>query len=440
MSWNVIIRVGADDHYVPKLPAGEPRIFAVIDCPGDPSTVRNNILDEILGKIAIPPPLEALDLLNLAIAVYTADLKISRNLAEDAWMRDFVFYMPVVNLERWTEVMPRVVQMLEFLTGDRWQINFRQRQPSEKWEVKGEKIPRVEAVSLFSGGLDSLIGAIDLLGDGKSVGLVGHHGAGITNSVQKRVISEIQRRYRDRITPYMFYVQPPKKGSGRGEPSMRSRSVLFLVLGTVVANALGCKIPLIIAENGLISLNVPLTNSRLGSLSTRTTHPHFISLYQEMLLSLGLVTPVEMPYRFHTKGEMLANAKNQKVLQSTVNLTMSCSHPEIGRYHQGTPGNHCGYCVPCIIRRAALASVQLDNCKYNVDILKDPPMSDRDTGRDFRAFQMAIERSNYANPRSALFDVLSAGPLPPDDVKYYVGVYSRGMDEVRSFFSSSALK
>ncbi|MHC5720555.1 MAG: hypothetical protein ACYTX0_53180, partial [Nostoc sp.] len=124
----------------------------------------------------------------------------------------------------------------------------------------------------------------------------------------------------------------------------------------LVANLFPGQKPLVVAENGLISLNVPLTHSRIGSLSTRTTHPHFLSLYQKILSSLGLVTSIELPYKFFTKGEMLANVKNKEVLESTANLSMSCSHPEAGRFRQGSPSHHCGYCVPCIIRRAALAS------------------------------------------------------------------------------------
>ena len=45
---------------------------------------------------------------------------------------------------------------------------------------------------------------------------------------------------------------------------------------------------LIVPENGFISINVPLTFARSGSSSTRTTHPYYFKLFQELLLNLGL--------------------------------------------------------------------------------------------------------------------------------------------------------
>ncbi|MEO1145913.1 MAG: hypothetical protein AAFY26_09975, partial [Cyanobacteria bacterium J06638_22] len=227
--------------------------------------------------------------------------------------------------------------------------------------------------------------------------------------------------------------QPSKKLTGSGEPSMRSRSILFLALGTFVASLFLDKVPLVVAENGLISLNVPLTSARIGSLSTRTTHPHFIALYRKLLDSIGLANPVELPYRFQTKGEMFGQVRNPEVLKKLVPVTMSCSHPESGRFHRKQPGNHCGYCVPCIIRRASLAAVGLDNDSYNIDILTEAPAYDTDRGRDFRAFQMAIERHRASDSKVSLFNVLESGPLPPDDIKEYVAMYSRGMDEVCQF-------
>src|SRR5262249_13462610 len=140
----------------------------------------------------------------------------------------------------------------------------------------------IDTVSLFSGGLDSLVGAIDLLGESRKVALVGHHGLGITNSVQGDVLSELRSPFAGRFRSFLFYVQPPKPVLGYregeckkkkipdGEQTMRSRSILFLSLGAAVASALPSRVPLVVAETGFISLNVPLTGTRLGSASTRT--------------------------------------------------------------------------------------------------------------------------------------------------------------------------
>src|SRR5690606_23689563 len=152
-----------------------------------------------------------------------------------------------------------------------------------------------------------------------------------------------------------------------------SRSFLFLSLGVATASAAGITAPLTIAENGLISLNVPLTPARGGSSSTRTTHPHFIELYRGLLKKLSLPVTLALPYRFKTKGEMLAEVRDKDLLKNTAALTMSCSHPEAGRYQGYSPGNHCGYCVPCIIRRASMTHANIDDASYNVDVRINPP-------------------------------------------------------------------
>lgn len=332
MRWHLIVRIGSADFYTPTVASNEPRVIVSIDNPGDTFAIGNNLLKEVESRASLNPSSLAVDLVNFAIAIYTADLKIARSLSEDRWTRDLVVHLPVVNLDAWTGSRELAQEMLSFLTGDRWDIRFRQHECYEKWYVASSDAPTVDVVSLLSGGLDSLVGAIDLLEEGRNVAFISHYGAGMTKSFQDDVLRALEKEYGSLITPYSFYVQPPKKRTGSGEPSMRSRSILFLSLGTFVASLFSEKIPLVVAENGLISLNVPLTSARIGSLSTRTTHPHFIALYRKLLDSIGLDNPVELPYRFQTKGEMFEQVRNPEVLKRLVPVTMSCSHPESGRY------------------------------------------------------------------------------------------------------------
>jgi hypothetical protein len=195
-----------------------------------------------------------------------------------------------------------------------------------------------------------------------------------------------------------------------------------------------------VAENGLISLNVPLTAARSGSRSTRTTHPHFVALFRELLGRLGLPDGVEMPYRFRTKGEMLRECKDQMTLAAAAPLTMSCSHAEAGRYQGRSPNKHCGYCVPCIIRKAAMKSAGIADAVYNIQVETAPPAHTKETGRDYRAFKMALERMRGMNKTSAAFRVLGPGPLPPEEVLDFAGVYLRGMEEVRGLLERKKSK
>src|SRR5205814_538528 len=92
------------------------------------------------------------------------------------------------------------------------------------------------------------------------------------------------------------------------ETSTRSRSMLFLGAGLAVAAGHGPNVPLFIPENGFIGINVPLTQARSGSFSTRTTHPHFMRAIEDCVMRLAITNPIVNPFRHMTKGEILASS------------------------------------------------------------------------------------------------------------------------------------
>lgn len=436
MSWHIVTQIGRDDHFFPTLRDDEARLRAVFERTDDPWYVGNNAVATITDTFHRNLSSAAEDLLYLALSVYTADLRVPRSKAKDRWTRDFVLHVPVFELDAWNANRDLVSRTLAFLTGDRWDIRFRSRGEQEKWEEQsGEEIPSPEKVCLFSGGLDSLIGAIEILSAGTNVALVGHHGAGVANAFQTQTLTVLKRQHPTQITPFMFYAQPPKRKISEGEPSMRSRSFLFFAMGVAVASTIAHGTPLVVAENGFISLNVPLTPARAGSASTRTTHPHYTKLFSQMTSAVGLDVPLILPYRFMTKGEMLAKCGkiSGNLLAETTPLTMSCSHAEAGRFRGFSPKDHCGYCVPCIIRRAATISAGTPDANYGVDVRSDAPDYWTNSGRDPRAFEMAVNRDAGMTVDGAMFKILGPGPLPAEDIKQYGEMYLRGLAEVRRF-------
>ncbi|MBR7552326.1 hypothetical protein KC220_27670, partial [Mycobacterium tuberculosis] len=70
--------------------------------------------------------------------------------------------------------------------------------------------------------------------------------------------------------------------------------------------------------------NPPLTARRIGSLSTRTTHPYFLGRLNELFINIGLPVKLLNPYQFKTKGEMIAECQNQTLLQKVAANTVSC--------------------------------------------------------------------------------------------------------------------
>ncbi len=114
------------------------------------------------------------------------------------------------------------------------------------------------------------------------------------------------------------------------EDSTRARSFLFFSLGVFAGSGLGGKFYSTVPENGLIALNVPLDFLRLGSLSTRTTHPFYMMGWNELLNKIGIAGELINPYWNRTKGEMVSACKNQALLSRTIPLSMSCSSPTKG--------------------------------------------------------------------------------------------------------------
>src|SRR5208337_258680 len=87
------------------------------------------------------------------------------------------------------------------------------------------------------------------------------------------------------------------------EMTTRARSFLFFAAGIFASTGLDKAVTLRVPENGLIALNVPLDQLRLGALSTRTTHPFYIARWNELLHILGIPVTIENPYWDKTKGE-----------------------------------------------------------------------------------------------------------------------------------------
>src|SRR5690606_20038031 len=141
----------------------------------------------------------------------------------------------------------------------------------------GKINPSFDAVSLFSGGLDSLSGVIDWLSDypQRRILLVGHYDPAVSGpkSDQKRLFNQLECIYGQRVQ--LLQVRVGQTPSGK-ESSYRSRSLLFIALGIYATATLTHNAQLLIPENGTIALNAPLTPSRRGSCSTRTAHPRYL--------------------------------------------------------------------------------------------------------------------------------------------------------------------
>ena len=326
--------------------------------------------------------------------------------------------------------------MLNFLTGDRWKICFRERKlteiekkAKEKWEKVTEKNVNISKICMFSGGLDSCIGALNLLCDKEDASdtvFVSHYGGGKGTVEYQGMLKDafINRFNVDESNFVQNYAAIVTKKGDKKEDTTRSRSFMFFSHAIAYASAMGKEIELIIPENGLISLNIPLAYTRTGTSSTRTTHPHYMKMLQELIAELGLQVKIKNPFQFKTKGEMILECKDRDFLQEILDKTMSCSHPDVGR-HQGMKTTmHCGYCLPCTIRRAAILKGKLhDTSTYFDSRYKKLPVA----RQAYRTYKCAF---NNFDENNAFLRIQESGPIG-ENMEQFADLYVRGMKEMR---------
>ena len=380
-----------------------------------------------------------------------ADTRISRlTESQDNWTREIKLVVPVSDPDRWTNAISTLIRMLNFLTGDLWTFEFRPR-PRGYLNLIPQKNKRIipyNNLALFSGGLESLIGAIDSLETGDIPLLISHAGESATSNAQGKCFEELKNAYKrspfDRLRVWMTFPNNLVRGVA-SESTTRGRSFLFFAIGVFAGTGFENGFILRAPENGLIALNVPLDPLRLGALSTRTMHPFYLARWNDLLAMIGVPGRIENPYWKKTKGEMVTDCANPELLKQIVPLSLSCSAPSKGRW-QNHGIEHCGYCLPCIIRRAALEKYfgpGLDPTRYTLSDLTSVALSTRQAkGQQFRSIQFAFERIQ-SNPGLAGLLIHKPGPLTDlssENIEALAGVYKRGMAEVATLLRNVRTK
>jgi hypothetical protein len=360
------------------------------DKDGTLKDVNLNISFQTLKDFSNDTSSVAFDLFFISTLVYGIDNLLDRyKYSIDAWAREIEVCFPVNNLQTWLDNQNHLEEILTFLTGDYWSISFVQlndvnlfKDKARRWQstMTSYDLSEYSFVSLFSGGLDSLIGIIDglhNLGVNEKGLLVSHFDSTSpgANSDQKKIESSFssnvftRNKYKWLQSIVSLNNHDTIGNEISKEPSFRSRSLLFIGIGVFCVEHLpNCRI-LTIPENGTISLNYPLTPSRTSTLSTRTTHPFYLAELQKFLLNIGLTTKLFNPYSYLTKGELVESCQNFALLRESYILSVSCGKRGRKMHWDNKIGtSHCGICMPCIYRRAALHKKGLDTQLYGIDI------------------------------------------------------------------------
>lgn len=383
----------------------------------------NSIIQE-LRRQGLKYHATAWDLLSIALSVVAADRLISRDDSTDGWTREIQLTIAVTDPTIWAGQKHLFEKQLRFLSTDIWHLEFieggHEVVPPRR---SRERILEEDCVALFSGGLDSFIGALDLVESGVSPCFV-------SQLVQGE--GEHQRSFAQLIKNGATHVQlnhnTQIQNGISGPSSQRTRSFIFLAYGILVGTCTkayheGQTVNLYMSENGFISINPPLTGARLGSLSTRTTNPIYISMVQSLLSNVGIRVSIKNEYQLVTKGDMLLNSARQDVLKQYAYQTVSC-----GKYrvHNST---HCGRCVPCLIRRAAFKKWgEPDQTEYKFDDLSS---DDRNHARYMDVQSVGIAVAKMEADGLDAFIGMSLDSTVLDDTAPFKNVVSEGLSEIK---------
>lgn len=290
-----------------------------------------------------PVPDLVLDLIEIALATYAADRNVERTISipDDDYQarvntRNLRFTVPILSDGLSGGVAERLLGETVSRTS-RDLVEYRTHQPTVTASVPlQEGTEELDAVSLFSGGIDSTGGVFHNRKEGIEASYLSLNYAGVSplvDSVGNRI----------GINPEVVGIELVGRSK---EFTQFSRGFLHLVFG--VAAALGYGAPTLQCfENGLVARFDILQD---GWMTTRTVQPEFLDSFNALLReSVGERVVVDNPFDDRTKTDVLNLIPRRDVALETV----SCPHSDRFNGVESDQDN-CGLCVPCVIRTISL--------------------------------------------------------------------------------------
>jgi hypothetical protein len=263
------------------------------------------------------------------------------------WGREIALRIPVHDQDRWNEkrVADALHDVLDFLTGDRWQIRFKARSGPIKPPLQGRFSLNegVNAVIPFSDGLDSRAVA----------GLVAREIG--DKLVRIRLGSKPYRgptptRAKHPFTSIPYSVRPSERRFV--ESSGRSRGFKFALISGLAAY-LAKAHRVIVPESGQGALGPALVTVGQAYEDYRS-HPLFTERMERFLAALlGSCPKYEFPRLWYTKAETLREFVDKCVDGPTWSDTWSCWQQNRQSSVEGKK-RQCGICASCMLRRLAV--------------------------------------------------------------------------------------
>ncbi len=358
-----------------------------------------------------------LDLLEIASYVYCADRYTQRGSKDSpyfsGWQREFRHKVFVRDYDFWSDanVCDLLNELLTFTSGDIHQFSFEPGHGTpkvhmfdseESWPDPVAESKSCEVV-MFSGGLDSTSGVLDILNNSnKIVYFASHISSSSVKKTQNALISELKRQFPDRLRHITFECN--LSGERAREETQRTRSFLYASVGAVVARRYRLN-RINFYENGVMSINLPPSEQFHNGRTTRTTHPKTLDYFSKLFTAVnGNALNVENPFFWMTKADIIKKLKDNGG-GALLNSTVSCSRTFDKGINIQSGNSHCGRCSQCIDRRFGFAGCGLLDDEnrgiYAYDFVVDNICSDNDTpfGREERTMlvdyiRLALDHKN----------------------------------------------
>ncbi len=266
-----------------------------------------------------------------------------RKRSSEAWGRNLAVSIPVHDLARWEkpDVRSTLVRALSFLTGDDWQISFRQRHT-------GETLPRQQQLDLHPG-----VRATLAYSDGMDSRAVN----GLVRQTYKSglVLVRLGSKKKGRPQRGQPFTALPYRFSRRihnAETSARNRGFKFSLVSGLAAYICGAS-ECIVPESGQGALGPVLAS--VGQIyPDYRNHPAFLLRMSDFLEAL-LGTRIEyvFPCLWNTKAETLASYISRGPASADWQGTISCWK---GSQWSSIDGKfrQCGACAACLLRRMSV--------------------------------------------------------------------------------------
>lgn len=411
-------------------------------------------LEQLQAAIYTQPPVLTRDILDIALALYTADIVVPRG-RNEAWTRELSLLVPVRQPDFWEQNLPALLAILHGLTRDNFYLDFCERvedcpellRPVGALGSAGTRSRSVDCVCTLSGGVDSLAGGTMLLRADRRPLFVSHR----SGNPHVRGRQTVAERSLDAIRPDSavfanLVVQPrPDSGgeyrfpvAGERETSRRLRSFLFMAMLTAAAAGVDVE-EAYLCDNGILTIALPMSPGRVGSLSTRSTHPSVLAGFNALARAAGMKTTILNPFIYRTKAEIISDILRPVLTPDQIQATTSC-------WMSGRRSRPCGGCIPCLLRRISMLAAGLPDEAYEIDLLDDPELY-----RGTEAYDNLIDLLTQAVRLASgtdehllaqwpqLLDLASSGVSVGDAL----AMYRRYADEVgrvmREHFPASAL-